>query len=82
MSGVSKPHSELYSPVRNDLAKFHLRWRFALKIGAVHNWLKTQPKNFLFLRNLKKCETLEPVRWSRGGITLKSDISFVFVYLQ
>jgi len=24
MSGVSKPHSELYSPVRNDAPKFNL----------------------------------------------------------
>jgi hypothetical protein len=46
MSDVSKPYSELYSPVRNDAAKFHLRRRFALKIGAVKNWLKTQPKQF------------------------------------
>jgi hypothetical protein len=29
MSGVSKPYSELYSPVRNDAPKFHLRWRDA-----------------------------------------------------
>jgi hypothetical protein len=31
-------------------------------IGAVQNWLKTQPKNFFFLTELKSCETLEPAR--------------------
>jgi hypothetical protein len=32
-------------------------------IGTVQNWLKTQPKNFFFLMELKTtCETLEPVR--------------------
>jgi hypothetical protein len=32
-------------------------------IGAVQNWLKTQPKNFFFSDGIKKiCETLEPVR--------------------
>jgi hypothetical protein len=33
------------------------------KIGAVQNWLKTQPKNF-FSGGIKKktCEMLEPVR--------------------
>jgi hypothetical protein len=51
----------------------------------VQNWLKTQPKNFFFSDGIKKiCETLEPVRWSWGGITLKSNtnISFVSVYLH
>jgi hypothetical protein len=46
MSGVSKPYSELYSQVRNDTPKFHLRRRIVLKIGAVQNWLKMQQKNF------------------------------------
>jgi hypothetical protein len=33
------------------------------KIGAVQNWLKTQPNNFfLFLMELKTCETLAPGR--------------------
>jgi hypothetical protein len=30
-------------------------------IGAVQNWLKTQPKIFL-LTELRTCETLKPVR--------------------
>jgi hypothetical protein len=31
-------------------------------IGAVENWLKTQPKTFFFLTTKeKKCVTLEPV---------------------
>jgi hypothetical protein len=53
MSGVSKPYSELYSPVRNDEHKLHLRLRFALKIFALKNWLKTQPRNF-FSDGIKK----------------------------
>jgi hypothetical protein len=82
MSGLSKPYSELYSPVRNDAPKFHLRWRFALKIGGVQNWLKTQPKN-IFSDGIKKN------LWNAGigalksrGITFESNISFVSVYLQ
>jgi hypothetical protein len=32
-------------------------------IGAVQNWLKTQPRKDFFLTELKKtCKTLEPVR--------------------
>jgi hypothetical protein len=46
-----QPIPELYSSVRNDPSKFHLRWWFPLKIGAVQNWLQTQPKNFFFRRN-------------------------------
>jgi hypothetical protein len=79
MSSVSKPHSELYSLVRNDAHKFHLRWRFAVT-GAMQIWLKTQPKSFLF-NEIKKKNS-----WKAGigalksrGIPLKSDISFVSV---
>jgi hypothetical protein len=51
------------------------------------NWrdtklVKDATKKKLFLTELKTCETLEPVRLSWGGITLKSNISFVSVYLQ
>jgi hypothetical protein len=53
MSGVSKASSELYSPVRNYVPKFLLRWRFALKIGAMQNLLKSQQKTF-FLDGIKK----------------------------
>jgi hypothetical protein len=45
----------------------------------VQNWLKTQPKNFDGIKNL----------WNAGtgalkskGVTLKSNIGFVSVYLQ
>jgi hypothetical protein len=83
MSGVSKPYSELYSPVRNDARKFHLQWRFALKIGAVQDWLKMEPKNCFSSDEIKKN------LWNAGtgalksrGITLKANISFVSVYLQ
>jgi len=54
MSGISKPYSELYSAVRNDAAKFHLRWRFAIKLSAEQNWLRKQPENFFFLKELQK----------------------------
>jgi hypothetical protein len=38
-----------------------------------------QPKNFL--TELKKSETLEPVRWSRGGICWKVIlVSFLYIY--
>jgi hypothetical protein len=46
ISAVSKPYFELYSPVRNDATKFQLRRQFAVKIGAVQIWLKTQIKTF------------------------------------
>jgi hypothetical protein len=62
MSGLFKPYFELYSPVRNDTPNFHRRWRFALRISAVQNWLKTQPKNLSFLTELKK-KLLK--RWNR-----------------
>jgi hypothetical protein len=48
----------------------------------MQNWLKTQPKNFFFLTELGQLVKL----WNRcvevEGITLKSDISFVSVYLK
>jgi hypothetical protein len=76
MSGVSKLYSELYSPVRNDAPNFNLRWRFDLKICAVQNWLKTQPKNFL-----KNYEALEPVCWSQGGLHWKVIlVSNLYIY--
>jgi hypothetical protein len=52
-------------------------------IGTVQNWLKTQPKNFFSLTELKKnlLHTGTGALKSKG-ITLKSDISFVSVYLQ
>jgi hypothetical protein len=43
---------------------FHLRWWFALEIGAVQNWLKAQPRNF-FLTELKNL-------WNAGTDALKS----------
>jgi hypothetical protein len=47
---------------------YERNWARDLKIGAVKNWLKTQPKTF-FLTVLKETyETLEPVRWSREGL--------------
>jgi hypothetical protein len=30
-------------------------------IGAVQNWLKTQPKNFSLMELKETCKTLEPV---------------------
>jgi hypothetical protein len=48
MSGVSKPYSELYSPVRNDAAKFHLRLRFALKICALGARTSEKKKGKIF----------------------------------
>jgi hypothetical protein len=80
MSGVSKSYSELYSKVRNDAAKFQLQWRSALKIGAVQNWLQTQP--IFFSDGIKKTrETLESVLWSRGGLRWKLILdSFLYIY--
>jgi hypothetical protein len=81
MSGVSKPYSELYSPVRNDAPKSHLWWRFALKSGAVQNWLKHN-QNKLFSDGIKKLMK----RWNRC-VEVEEDYvennnSFVSVYLQ
>jgi hypothetical protein len=41
-----KPYSEFYCPVRNDA--------FAPKIGAVQNWLKTQPEENFFFDGVKE----------------------------
>jgi hypothetical protein len=46
----------------------------------VQNWLKTQP-NF-FLTELKKLRNAETGTLKLKGITLKTNISFVSVYLQ
>jgi hypothetical protein len=81
MSGVSKAYSELYSPVRNDEPKFHLRWRFALKIGAVQNWLKMHIKKTSFLAELKDLWIARTGALKSRGITLQSSASFVPVYL-
>jgi predicted membrane metal-binding protein len=47
----------------------------------VQNLLKTQPKNF-FPDGIKQtCKTLEPVRWSRGGLHWKVIlVSFLYIY--
>jgi hypothetical protein len=50
-------------------------------IGAVQNWLKTQPKIF-FLTELKNLGNSGTGALKSRGITLKSNISFVSVYLQ
>jgi hypothetical protein len=48
----------------------------------VKNWLKTQPKNFLFSDGIKNLWTAGIGTLKSREITLKSDISFVSVYLQ
>jgi hypothetical protein len=81
MSGVSKSYSELYSPARNYAPKLHLQWRFAIKIGVLQKLVK-DATNFFFSDGIKIFyKTVEPVRWNRG-VLLKSDISFVFIYLK
>jgi hypothetical protein len=40
-----KPYSELYAPVYDEAPKFHLQWRFVLKIGSMQKWLKMQTRN-------------------------------------
>jgi hypothetical protein len=81
MSGVSKPYCELYSPVRNDAPELHLRWRFALKTDVVQNWLGAQPKLF-FSDGIKNLWNTGTGALKSKGITLKSNISFVSVYLK
>jgi hypothetical protein len=56
------PHKDFHTfgPVKEAL-----RRRFSSDeqvIGAVQNWLKTQPKKIFFLAELKSYETLEPLR--------------------
>jgi hypothetical protein len=48
----------------------------------VQNWLKTQPKYFFFLTELKNMWNAGTGALKSRGITLKSEISFVSVYLQ
>jgi hypothetical protein len=57
MSGVSKPYSELYSPVCNDASKFHLRRPFAVKVDTVQSLLKTRSISFFSdgIKKLVKC---------------------------
>jgi hypothetical protein len=52
-----------------------------MKIDAVQNWLKTQPKNF-YLTELKKLWNAGTGALKSRGITLKSNVSLVSVYLQ
>jgi hypothetical protein len=49
-------------------------------IGAVQNWLKTQPKK-IFVTELKNLNA-GTSSLKLTGITLKSNISFVPVYLK
>jgi hypothetical protein len=49
-------------------------------VGAVQNWLKTQPKNF-FLTKLRNVRNAGTCSLKLRGITLKSNISFVSLYL-
>jgi hypothetical protein len=51
-------------------------------IGEVQNWLKTQPKNFFFLTELRNLRNVGTGALKSKEITLKSNISFVSVYLQ
>jgi hypothetical protein len=52
------------------------------RTDAVQNWLKTEPKNFFFLTELKNLRNAGTGALNPRGITLKSNISFVSVYLQ
>jgi hypothetical protein len=61
MSVISKPYSEVFSPVRNNAPKFQLQWRSALKTGAVQNWLKDATKKHFILTEFKKIQK----RWNR-----------------
>jgi hypothetical protein len=50
-------------------------------IGAVQNWLKSEPKSF-YLEGIKNLRNAGTGALKSSGITLKSDISFVYVYLN
>jgi hypothetical protein len=84
-----------YSPYSPDLAssdvhvfspmKEALRGRFPSDekvIGAVQIWLKTQPPPPRKLTELKNLKNARTGALKSRGITLKSNISFVSVYLQ
>jgi hypothetical protein len=51
---------------------------------SLQNWLKTQAKNFFLTikKPVKRWNQWVEVGGGGGGITVKSDIRFVCVYLQ
>jgi hypothetical protein len=82
MSGVSKPYSELYSPVRNDAPTFicgddSLKILARCKIGY-----RSNQKTFFSDVSKKPVKGWDRCFEAERGITFKSNISIVSVYLQ
>jgi hypothetical protein len=70
----------MFGPVKESLRG--RRFSSDEVIGAVKNWLETEPKTFSDRIKKKNLLNAGTGALKSRGITLKSNISFVSVYLQ